>query len=112
MRDNHDSMLTRLFVEKDAALPATAFMTQLAIRLAREQQKQRVRLAVAVVVMLTVAGLVMPWILQTVSVIAALAAEFSEAFGSLLHSPLTWLVGGALTIGMLPVVYVWRAWRD
>jgi hypothetical protein len=109
MRDNHDPMLSRLFAERAGALPSDTFLTQLELRLTSKRQKQRLRLILAAIVMLVSAGLVMPWILQTVSAVAALATEFSATVGPLFQPPLTWLVWGALAFGVLPVVYVWRA---
>lgn len=111
MRDNHDPVLARLFAEQASSLSADGFITQLVLRVEREQQKHRFLLVVLVVSLLAAAALLMPWVMQVSAAIGSLATDFSEAFGSLLHSPLAWLVAGALAIGMLPVVYVWRAWR-
>jgi sterol desaturase/sphingolipid hydroxylase (fatty acid hydroxylase superfamily) len=112
MRNNQDPFLARLFAEQDRSLRADDFMAAFLMRLEQEQRRQRVYSTLAIVAILTVAAFVAPWIAQATPIFINLVAECSGAWGSFLQSPLTWLVGGALAFAFLPVIYVWRTFRN
>ena len=111
MRSDQDPILMRLFAAQDVALPANEFMNRLVLQLERGQRKLRVQLIIAALAFLIVAALAAPGIIQLVGETGALVADLLRSLGSILQSPITLLVGGSLAVGLLPVVFVWRAWR-
>jgi hypothetical protein len=112
MRNDQDPFLTRLFAVQDRPLRADDFMATLVLRLEREQRMQRVYSTLVIVAILAVAALIAPWVAQTTPILVDFVAECLDACGSFLQSPLTWLVCSALALAFLPVIYVWRAFRN
>lgn len=111
MRDEQDALLTRLFAEQDQSLPAADFLVQLVARLEREHRKQRGYSIAAAIAILVLGAAIAPWFAQVTSVFVELTVAATGAIGSMLSSPIAWLVGSALVFAFLPVVYVWRTWR-
>jgi hypothetical protein len=106
--DTRDPLIARLFASQENEVGSSEFLEQLRSRLEREQRNHRLLVLGSIVALCVLTMLVAFVFMQPISIVGNLLTSSLDAIGIALQSPLVWVVGSALAVAALPIVYVWR----
>lgn len=90
-KDAFDTQLTRLFAEKNDALPDHEFMQTVLTRLQREHRMQWIRRGLIILVIMLLAAVVAPWVVQGTMGVFLLAGQAKQLPG----------IDAVITVGMV-----------
>lgn len=108
MSDELDPMLVRLFELRRESLPDEAFLMTLLGRIQQRQRAAAVRQTVVMAAALLFIGWLLPGLLRATGAVVQSIGAQSEAYASLLLSPLGWAVSMLLGLAVILRLVPWR----